>query len=217
MIKKYIFLAIFSLSAVIGVRADVMDLRDDAPKGGEAIKVSQEFNAKRRYHPVILLLIREQIKGEIQSKAWWVNESTFSRVETLLEWQFNMFDFRVVEPGQAYGIISKNPVFGRPDISDSQAIDMAKQLGADYVIIGEAVVEGPKSVFEASNNRSYDAELKARLLSVKNSGVRKNIFSSGKSIDPQVSDGMSRALQNAAREAALTALAAIREKQDKAN
>lgn len=217
MIKKYIFLTIFSLVAVIGAKADVMDLRDDAPKGGEAIKVSREFNAKRQYHPIILLLIREQVKGETQSKAWWVKESTFSRVETLLEWQLNMFDFRVVEPGQAYGIISKNPVFGRPEISDSQAIDLAKQLGADYVIIGKAVVKGPEEILDASNNRSYEAELKANMFSVKNNRIRKNIFSSGKSIDSQVSEGMSRALQNAAREAALTAIAAIREQQDKAN
>lgn len=213
MIKKCVFLLVFSLFAAVAARADVMDLRDNAPKGGEAAGMLRDFNAKRQYQPVFLLLISERVRGETQAKAWWIKESSLSRAEVLLKDKLKIFGCRVIEPGQAYGIIFKNPAYGRPEISDSQAIELARQLGADYLVIGEAAVKGPDSVLEASNNRSYDAVLKARFLSVKNRGVRKKIFSSGRAIDSQIYEGMSRALENAAREAALTIGAVIREKQ----
>jgi hypothetical protein len=209
--KRYICLIVFSLFTVIGAKADVLDLQENAPAGGQAAKMSQDFNFKRQNQPKILLLVSERINNEPKYKAWWVSDPVFSRAEDALKKQLNMFGYKVVEPFQAAGFISKN--YSRMDIGGPQAIDIAKQFGAEYVIIGEAVVRGPEKTFEASNNRVYTATLKTRLLSAKDSRFSKDILSSGNMIDPQVYTGMSRALENAARETALIAIDDIKEKQ----
>jgi len=157
--------------------------------------------------PRVLFMIAEQNIGQEFYVFWWYGKSEFkgqsydmAASETALKEEFLAKGFNVVDSSVATGKIEVSNAYRIADLTDSGAISIGRQLGAEVVIKGKALAkEGPRT--GGSNVGSYLADITVSALRVDNGGVLASTRGHGVSRHISQVTGGTEALERAAREA----------------
>ena len=157
--------------------------------------------------PSVLFMIAEQNIGQEFYIFWWYGKSEYkgqsfemAASETALKEEFLAKGFNVVDSSVATGKIDVSNAYKIADLTDSGAISIGKQLGAEVVVKGKAIAkEGPRT--GGSNVGTYLADITVSALRVDNGGVLASTRGHGVSRNISQITGGTEALERAAKEA----------------
>lgn len=157
--------------------------------------------------PRVLFMIAEQNIGQEYYVFWWYGRNEYkgqsfemAASETALKEEFLAKGFNVVDSSVATGRIDVSNAYRIADLTDSGAISIGKQLGAEVVVKGKAIAkEGPRA--GGSNVGTYLADITVSALRVDNGGVLASTRGHGVSRNISQVTGGTEALERAAREA----------------
>jgi hypothetical protein len=152
-------------------------------------------------------MIAEQNIGQEFYVFWWYGKSEYKgqsfempASETALKEEFLAKGFNVVDSSVATGKIEVSNAYRIADLTDSGAVSIGRQLGAEVVIKGKVIAkEGPRT--GGSNVGSYLADITVSALRVDNGGVIASTRGHGVSRNISQVTGGTEALERAAREA----------------
>lgn len=158
--------------------------------------------------PRVLFMIAEQNIGQEFYVYWWYGKSEFrgqsydmAASETALKEEFLAKGFNVVDSSAATGKIEVSNAYRIADLTDSGAVSIGKQLGAEVVVKGKSFAKaGPR--IPGSNVGSYVADITATALRVDNGSVIGSARGHGVSRNISEVTGGTEALERAAKEAA---------------
>jgi hypothetical protein len=163
---------------------------------------------QRVQKPRVLFMIAEQNIGQEFYVFWWYGKSEFkgqhfdmAASETALKEEFLNKGFNVVDSSVATGKIEVSNAYRIADLTDSGAISIGRQLGAEVIVKGKALAkEGPRNT--GSKVGSYIADITASALRVDNGAVLGSARGHGVSRNISEVTGGTEALEKAAREMA---------------
>ena len=162
---------------------------------------------QRVQKPRVLFMIAEQNIGQEFYVFWWYGKSEFkgqhydmAASETALKEEFLNKGFNVVDSSVATGKIEVSNAYRIADLTDTGAISIGRQLGAEVIVKGKALAkEGPRNT--GSKVGSYIADITASALRVDNGAVLGSARGHGVSRNISEVTGGTEALEKAAREA----------------
>ena len=158
--------------------------------------------------PQVILLVAEQnIEGP--QRAWWASEVDLSATEAAIAGKLLEQGFEIIEPGEAAGAIKQDKAFRLMELSEQQSLKLAALSRADYVVRGKAVASAGGRVPQ-SNMRSCFANISVKVIRVKDNKVIAYVQASGSSAHTDVITGGAEALANAAADASLKIIDAIK-------
>ena len=163
---------------------------------------------QRAQKPRVLFMIAEQNIGQEFYMFWWHGKSEFkgqhydmAASETALKEEFLNKGFNVVDSSVATGKIEVSNAYRIADLTDTGAISIGRQLGAEVIVKGKALAkEGPRNT--GSKVGSYIADITASALRVDNGAVLGSARGHGVSRNISEVTGGTEALEKAAREMA---------------
>lgn len=158
--------------------------------------------------PRVLFMIAEQNIGQEFYVFWWWGKSEYkgqhfdmAASETALKEEFLAKGFNVVDSSIATGKIEVSNAYKIADLTDTGALSIGRQLGAEVVIKGKSLAkEGPRT--GGSSVGSYVADITASALRVDNGQVLASGRGHGVSRHISQVTGGTEALERAARELA---------------
>lgn len=151
--------------------------------------------------PAFLLLISEQnIEGP--PRAWWISEVDLSTVEAKIAQILIENNYTVLQPQQLKDTISKEKAFRVVDISEEDAIHLAKLKNVDYIILGKAVASAGGNI-PASGMRACFANITVKLIRVKDNKILSYLDATASSPHTDVITGGKLALSKAAQKLGL--------------
>jgi len=172
--------------------------------------VINSSNCLAKEQAKFLLLIAEQnIEGP--QRCWWASEIDLSAVEVGLSKRLIKGGYRVLDPSQVSGILSKEKAFRSINLSDEESVELAKLSGADYVILGKAVASSGGNVPE-SNMLSCFANVTIKLIQVDKGEIIDYLDASSSSAHMDVISGGREALLKAADDLAVKVINALIQK-----
>lgn len=144
----------------------------------------------------ILVLVSEQnIEGP--RTAWWATEIDLSATEATIASKLIESGFTVIDPTELSDVIKNEKAYRSVDLSPEKSVRMAKELSADYVLLGKAVASAGGNVPQSSM-RSCFGNISAKLIRVKDRKILAYLEASGSSAHMDVVTGGKEALIQAA-------------------
>lgn len=125
------------------------------------------LSAGKTLLPSVLLLISEQNLEDLSPRYWWHAPGELQRThsEETMKQVFVQRGFSVLDPAT---VLSEHPdamIADQPDLTDAQVADIGRQLQADVVIVGRALVEVAANTMGAEI-RTFKATLSVRAILV---------------------------------------------------
>ncbi|KPJ96511.1 MAG: hypothetical protein AMJ53_00550 [Gammaproteobacteria bacterium SG8_11] len=171
--------------------------------------------------PSVLFMIAEQNIGQEGVIYWWswfsssadivAQQIDLSVAETILSEEFLNADFNIIDIASVSDKITVNSAYKVADITQTVAIQLAKDVGADIVVKGKVLAkEGPKN--SSSNVHTYMADITASAFRVSDGLVMGS--GKGHGVARHVSEvtGGTNAIENATRQLAEKLVSQIQSK-----
>jgi hypothetical protein len=152
--------------------------------------------------PKLLLLIAEQnIEGP--QTCWWASEVDLSETEKVLASKLIENGFQILEPSYVINkVIKTHKAFRRVDLKDEETIKLGDISGADYVLLGTALVSAGGVVPGSTLLRSCSANINVKIIRVKDGQIISQLASSAGSVHTDMIAGGKEALNKAANDLA---------------
>jgi hypothetical protein len=144
----------------------------------------------------ILLMIAEQQAPGAPFQGWWTGHSGSGIAESAIAGELQRKGLEIIAPAGAMNIAS--PL---PEITDADALQIGRRLRADVVVTGAATIVPGANVLGV-NTRSFQAEVKVKILRTEPAGKIGTAKQSADAVGENAAAAGIEALQNAGEAAA---------------
>jgi hypothetical protein len=149
--------------------------------------------------PSVLFLVSEKNIPEYDPRFWWQPgmQGFVGLSESAMRETFREKGFSVVAPDEAPpGTVFEWAAEPAADLSDEQAIDLAKHYNADLVIVGTSVADAAPNIM-GSEMRSFKGVINARALRTETGEALAKISRTAVSVNSDEFEGGKQALEQA--------------------